>query len=363
MTKAQALEEIKINVYNLIFEYKKSYDIAPTQEKKEKFDLAVEYYKRINDATSFDEIDRLFVEIHSELRTLITSNSDSYRVELLTNLINIFSTELSKVLSTNKEIKKQTEKQKTPVYSKGEEEDINKRILSLKEKQLADNSLETRRKINALCDSRMDIASLYLGNEGINLVREIESLESRYVRCNNTGGSKDIIMTSKEYLRELMNVINSINSSCFNRRLPLNEREKAYNESVKKIRNLIISLFGDENIMIESTEGITTTDLVSYLTIYNLDEKYDSFVSAHGTNVIGNETITKREYTQRVNYLKSLIESLSNQCTIALNGIGGNVLVKDHSIQKSILLLELNNKIKLLNEKIKQAEEGKKKAL
>ena len=46
-------------------------------------------------------------------------------------------------------------------------------------------AIETRKKINELCDKRLDIGNRLFGNEGINYIRNIESLETRLANCKD----------------------------------------------------------------------------------------------------------------------------------------------------------------------------------
>ena len=121
---------------------------------------------------------------------------------------------------------------------------------------------------------------------------------------------------------------------------------------MKKYKNLISSLFESESFeFVVDGVNVNTEDLISYLSIYNLEEGYNVFKGKNSKFTIGTKKIDKKEYEREVEFLKKCIKTL---CTIAKEKIGNKkITINDNTLDandlKEIRYQKFNNIRFLIN--------------
>ena len=103
---------------------------------------------------------------------------------------------------------------------------------------------------------------------------------------------------------------------------------------------------------------ITSSDLMSYLSIYNITGGYQDFKSHHKTGKIGNEAISKEMHSEGVDNIEKFIKSFKEKSSKLINSKGGNIIIKDVSPNKYNLKNELDDKITNLYRMVMEKSKG-----
>ena len=170
-----------------------------------------------------------------------------------------------------------------------------------------------------------------IGYDGVKILFEIESLEDMASRSNkNKRPSYEL--TEDEFIKDIKKILYAINEynflndkiSYFNNITNYpndNTKTKEENDEIKRnkylsinvlINNMIISLFGTNIINI--TSNITFSDLIAYLSRYNLVGGYSLFEEVNKDRRLGNNIISKKEYEDNIFEINKLIDTLCDMC-------------------------------------------------
>ena len=121
---------------------------------------------------------------------------------------------------------------------------------------------------------------------------------------------------------------------------------------------MIYSLYQTDNVDIKVSfnENITTTELMSLLSIYNLEGKYENFVRKHRENKIDGYSINEIEYVEKCIFIKKAINNLCVTSSSLINKKFGSLIISNFVKGKNELIEELNKKYQELNLIINEKE-------
>lgn len=268
------------------------------------------YYSRLSIET---------IRYVSEYNRKVNNNED---VEELSNRIEIYNL----VLNTIKDY----------LSKKEQKSDISNTIIRLLEKYYkSDKSKPDSNKLllevfNIREQREKDIRN-NIGYDGVKILFEIESLEDMASRSNKDK-RPSYELTEDEFIKDIKKILYAINEynflndkiSYFNNITNYpndNTKTKEENDEIKRnkylsinvlINNMIISLFGTNIINI--TSNITFSDLIAYLSRYNLVGGYSLFEEVNKDRRLGNNIISKKEYEDNIFEINKLIDTLCDMC-------------------------------------------------
>jgi hypothetical protein len=259
-------------------------------------------------------------------------------------------------------------------------DELTKQIISLKDQiapldPMSKEATELRKKINDLCNQRMQITYEELGYIGINYIRNLESLETRYSLHNDRNNSSSYEANAEQYatkLEELLIVIadlkfNGIKSQYvkINENMDNKEKLKTYQDVYSKYMNeyfdLVQSLYDTQNpkIYINGDYSVTSTDLLNYLAIYNLKGGYQTFKEHHKSGKIGNEAITKELYSSGLDKIEGFISSFKIVSKDLIKNKGGKITIQNQNITKEDMKFEIEQKMADLYKMITKKQQEK----
>ena len=203
---------------------------------------------------------------------------------------------------------------------------------------------------------------LKFGEDIIDKLNSLESLEGR-IAVTNLEHEKSYPINKNEFESVLKDTIKAINEYHFinyknsnyyvvnenlseleNERVFLN-RYKAY---LRKFSNIISSIYKN-NYTILNYDGnkISTDNLISYLSLYNLDGDYEEFKLSTKNKKINNKNLTKSEYNYEIKFIKNCINAL---CKDSISKIKDNyILINDNLDDRVDLISKRNNLIDIIN--------------
>ncbi len=190
----------------------------------------------------------------------------------------------------------------------------------------------------------------------------LESLEYRISRINDNKADS-YTLNKKDYRKSLLESINAINdynflefktSKYYKKNDSISEEENSkifsnkYFNYIKKYYNLINSITNNKVIILDvDGKKISTDNLLSYLTIYNLDSNYDIFKENLNNKKINNNDFIKEEYMNQIKYINDCIKYL---CNYTLDRIkNDSVLIVDSTKDKDDLVYERDEIINKIN--------------
>lgn len=414
MNEINILYSIKENFYKLVLGFYNQYVSNKTSMNLQIYKRNLALYNKINICNNFKELKSCLKDISNEISIL--REHYSKKVEEYNNFVDKKSAEAKNVFSEIKciagiaqsltdvyseikiEISKVSKKQNIPVIIQGNQEDktsandvdfnnetiykldqLNKKILSLKEKNIgfdynSKDAIQIRREINSLSTVREKIIYDTFGYDGVNYLRNIESLELRYASASDVRNSKPYSISHNDYiskLDELIHIIADLKFYGINSKYisvdansTVSEKFNVYKDTYTKYMsmymNLVGSLYQNNNPIIYSGNDymITSSDLMSYLSIYNITGGYQDFKLHHKTGKIGNEAISKEMYSEGVDNIEKFIKSFKEKSSELINSKGGNIIIRDVSPNKYNLKNELDDKITNLYRMVMEKSKG-----
>ena len=412
MSEIEIVNNVKRSLYTIVTQYYDTYMSNKTQLNRDIYNKVLDLYKKINKCKSLKEVNSFLDEIKKELGSLkevfnsklaaydqmdknVSGNEASAlmdEIKDITKIAQVLTDTYSQTKAlisklSNKKIKKvtQEEKPKTEIKSETKKPEVEEKvahkkelnvdgvdfknpivnalhkltnqIIGLKENlakldPMSKEAIETRKKINELSDRRLDIGKKLFGNDGINYIRNIESLETRLANTKEVKNSKQVVVTSEQYSKELEDLISVIADLRFygNESKYVEDPEKfdeIYKTYYDKFVNYINSLFGEKNPNFYSygDYNISISDLMSYLSVYNLRGGYQDFKEHHKTGKIGNEAISKEMYTSGLDKIEGFISSLKDKAMELMKSKGGKVTISDSRVSKDDLRYEIDSKM------------------
>lgn len=239
-------------------------------------------------------------------------------------------------------------------------ENINKKIMLLLEKLntmdlYSSNAINVRAEINKLAQEREKIVYTYLGDGGVTFIRNIESMERNVAATFDSDTQKPRVLSTTSYLKELKNTILILADLKFYKldsKYLSDEENKEdmfkelYFNTIKKYHNLVSSLYGRGNVMIAN--GISSSELLSYFSIYNLDSSYSNFKKKYPNLMIGGDKVKSKDYNKSVNDLNNLINLFLAKSKNRLEKTSGKVRIVDSFENKKILKKELEENMNVL---------------
>lgn len=196
--------------------------------------------------------------------------------------------------------------------------------------------------------NRREILSKLYSNEIISYLNDLESIESQIAIFENEK-EKPISLTKGEFVNALKNCITAINDYYF-----LKYKKSSYykkntfyydsenNELFKNKFNLYYRKFSN---LISSLEDdrINTDELISYLSIYNLDNNYEIFKKSMKAKEFDGNKINKQMYEENVAKINEYINSIINR---ANQKIKGRIEIKDRENDRNDLINKRNDYLK-----------------
>ena len=418
MEESKILYNIKKEFYDMVVAFHNEYSQDKTKANIERYENMLRLYKVINSCKSLDEIKGCLQDIQKEIAVLKTKYNekvDEYKKDKKESTLKEIK-EITKVAQgltdayskANHMLSKRTkEVKKTPVVPKVEEkteqkivpkkiidtkdvdfdiqqikeiDELTKQIISLKDQiapldPMSKEATELRKKINDLCNQRMQITYEQLGYMGINYIRNLESLETRYSLHNDRNNSSSYEVNAEQYatkLEELLIVIadlkfNGIKSQYvkINENMDNKEKLKTYQDVYSKYMNeyfdLVQSLYDTKNpkIYINGDYSVTSTDLLNYLAIYNLKGGYQTFKEHHKSGKIGNEAVTKELYSSGLDKIEGFISSFKIVSKDLIQNKGGKITIQNQNITKEDMKFEIEQKMADLYKMITKKQQEK----
>ncbi len=401
MNEIKILNNIKKEFYDMVVEFYNKYSQNKTKVNVELYNNMLRLYKRINTCKSFTEVEQCLNEIQEELNNLkkiYNAKVDEYKknkseetlneikdiTKVAQGLTDAYSKANQLMSKREKKVKKEEKKEeqkevkakpKKVVNLEGidfnipeikELNDLTTAIIKYKEElslldPMSKEATSIRKKINELCNQRMHIAYEQFGYDGMNYIRQVESMETRYANHKEKEDSASYEVDAEQYnknLEELLNVIadlkfNGIKSQYVQilDTMTNNEKFKAYQEVYTKYlseySNLIRSLHNTPNPVIYSQDDytVTSTDLLNYLSIYNLKGGYQTFKDHHKSGKVGNEAVTKELYASGLDKIEGFISSFKIISKDLIQNKGGKVTISNTNITKDDMKFEMEQKI------------------
>lgn len=407
MSETEIINGVKRGLYTIVNQYYDTLMADRTELNKNIYYKVLDYYKKINSSRTISEIKVYLNEIKSEMASLkeqYLSKVSIYEsmdksgqaleaASLLGEIKDI--TKLAQALNdtysqTKGMLSKLTPKKEKTNVSDNKPKDENKpkivvqetpkktldlsgidfknpivnalykltnQIIELKEKlvkldPMSKDAINLRKKLNEISDKRLDIANKLFGNDGINYIRSVESLETRLANCSNTGTIKSYEVDSDEYVQELEDLIYTLGDLKFYGEeskyvSDKNKYDEVYLGYYDKFMNLVNSLYGEKNPLIYSYAdyNITVSDLISYLGVYNFRGGYQNFKEHHKTGKIGSEAISKEMYASGLDKIAGFIDSFKNKSSDMIKSNGNKVTIKDSRETKDILKFQIDSKM------------------
>jgi len=380
-------------IFSVVEYYYKEYLTLKTDNSRYLYLKSNNIYKTILESNNINDINNIYLELITKLNYIQNEYSKKIKLyklnkaeEIKKELI-ILKEEGNLCVSFLKVITKYKTIKKLPslnIESKEKEEDLenddkldklNSKILELKEKatKLEDEeNLEIYKKINNLCIERENYIKNKTGYSNISLLREIESLETRVAMSKEIKEIKPYNISSDEYSIVLKNTINALANLKFygmeskvflyddsiSKEENRNNFDELYRDYINKYTNLIYSLYQTDDVLIKISfnETISSRELISLLSIYNLEGKYENFIKKHRENKIDGYNINEIEYVEKCIYIKKAINNLCVSSSSLINKKFGSLVVSNFVKGKSELLEELNKKYQELNLIVKEKE-------
>ncbi len=345
--KTNALESVegKNNIikYN---EYKKVYDML----------VKVKNIDEIGDVKSFvmNDISSI-AKRHNELIGLHKKSTDpdersKYRKET-DRLAFKYNTLRELVQMINRSVSKYDVKKDTPVSVKKapkiqyNDANVISIIAMLNEIKSAKidlyrkgSSLEKRKRVFDLCSKREEIIESVLGFDGINMLEEIESIEDEAFSKSYIS-EKEYVIDSRGFRERFSKIIHDLNdvmfyqedSEVFKGQSDLNYRDFV-DYKVRQFKN------------ITSSVGLNGNDILSRLSVCNLDGNYDKFKSKYKGDKIGSDEVSKVSYSDTLEQMTTTIEKMTRDGEKYIKENNGLVRVEDKGKRESDVLYELRDK-------------------
>ncbi len=408
MSEVETVNNVKRTLYTMVTQYYNTYMSDKSKLNKDIYVKVLELYKKINKCKSLNEIKVCLDDIKKDLvslRGIYSSKLAIYEkmdksVEsaaasaLLGEIKDI--TQIAQALSdvhgqtkamisrmTPKKSKKVV-KEETPKSPVREEKPKNtvkvKRevnldgvdltnpivnalhkytdlIIDLKEKLAkmdagSKDATEIRVKINEYSDKRMDIGKKLFGNDGVNFIRLIESLETRLAHTADSSGIYPYDLSEDDYIEDLDEILMLIAELRFyGEESKYVDKIENYDEIYKncsdKLSCYITSVFGEENPIFYTygDYSISVNDLLSYLSVYNLSGGYQNFKDHHKTGKLGNEAISKEMYASGLDRIEGYISALKEKAREIIKTNGGNITIKNSILSKDDIRYEIDSKL------------------
>ena len=412
MSEIEIVNNIKRALYTLVTQYYNTYMSDKSELNKKTYQKVLDLYKKINKCRSLNEINGYLEEIKKEYSSLkelylskvaiyekMDKKEQSYEAAVLMGEIKDV-TKIAQVLNdmysqtkalisrmSPKKTKKTTKTEKPKEEGKEEKSVVKEKpvvtekktlnvdgvdfknpivnalhklteqIIGLKNRlakmdPVSKEAIEVRKKINELSDRRMDIANKLFSNDGINYIRNIESLETRLAHLEDVKSSGAVSVCSEKYIEDLDELITIISDLRFfgeeSKYIENKDKfEEVYQKYYDKFINYINSLFGEKNPNFYSfgDYNISISDLMSYFSVYNLRGGYQSFKDHHKTGKLGNEAISKEMYASGLDKIEGFITSLKEKASELLKTKGGKITIKDSSVSKDDIRFEIDSKM------------------
>lgn len=410
MGEIEIVNNVKRSLYACVTQYYNTYMSDKSKLNKDIYLKVLDLYKKINACRSLNEIYTFlgdFKKDYNSLKEVFSSKMALYdnmdkkeegfeaavlmgEIKDITKLAQAISDTYSQTKAlisrlSNKKVKKttQTEKPKIEIKEEMKKDDaikpekrelnvdgvdfknpivnalhkLTNQIISLKESlvkmdPVSKSAIEARKKINELCDKRLEIGQKLFGNDGINFIRNIESLETRYANSIDIKNNNPVVVTSDKYIADIDEMINIIGDLRFfgdeSKYIDNPEKfDEEYRKYYDKFINYINSLFGEKNPNFYSfgDYSVSISDLISYLSVYNLRGGFQDFKNHHKTGKIGNEAISKDMYSNGLDKIEGFINSLKEKAMELIKNKGGKVTIGDSRVSKDDLRYEIDSKM------------------
>ena len=412
MSEIETVNNIKRTLYTLVTQYYNTYMSDKSEFNKKAYQKVLDLYKKINKCKSIKEINVYLDEIKKEYSSLkelylskvaiyekMDKKEESYEAAVLmgeikdvtriAQVLNDMYSQTKAMISrmTPKKTKKTTKAEKPKEEVRDEKQVVEEKpvvtekktlnvdgvdfknpivnalhklteqIIGLKTRlakmdPMSKDAIELRKKINAVSDRRLDIANKLFGNDGINYIRNIESLETRLAHCDDVKANSAVSVSSDKYIEDLDQLITIISDlRFFGEESKYVEDKEKFDETYKKYYdkfiNYINSLFGEKNPNFYSVGdyNISISDLMSYLSVYNLRGGYQSFKEHHKTGKLGNEAISKEMYASGLDKIEGFITSLKEKASELLKTKGGKITIRDSRVSKEDIRFEIDSKM------------------
>ena len=400
MSETRILNNIKKEFYEMVVEFFNNYSQNKTAVNVELYNNMLNLYKKVNVCKSFEEVKQCLNEIQEQLaglKKIYNSKVDEYKktknpetlkdIKDITKVAQGLTDAYSKANELMSKRVKETKKTETP---KSKEEkikpvkkvnldginfdipeikemnDLSTQIVSLKEQlssldPLSKEATSLRKKINDLCNQRMHIAYEQFGYDGMNYIRQVESLETRYANHEEKQNNLEYELTEEQYtnrLEDLLEVIadlkfNGIKSRYVNVLDTMNNSEKlktyqeVYSKYMNEYSNLVKSLHNTANPTIYSQADyvVSSTDLLNYLSIYNLKGGYQVFKEHHKTGKIGSEAVTKELYASGLDKIEGFITSFKIISKDLIRNKGGKITISNQNVTKEDMKVDMEQKL------------------
>lgn len=404
MNETKILNNIKRELYDMVVEFYNNYSQNKSKVNLELYNNVIDLYKKINSCKSFDEVREYLDDIQKELASLkekfnakieehkkTKNEAIMQEIKDISKVAQVLTDVYSKVkvtLPKKTKVTKVEPKQEQKVEQKQEQvkpkklvntegidfniqevkeiQNLTSQIIKLKEElssidPLSKEAITIRKNINDLCNQRLHIAYQQFGYDGMNYIREVESMETRYANHQEDKNTSSYELDSLAYetqLEGLLSIIgdlkfNGIKSSyvAVNESMTNNEKLKAYQEVYSKYMgeylNLVKSLHNTNNPTIYSYGDytVTSTDLLNYLSIYNLKGGFQTFKEHHKTGKVGSEAVTKEMYAAGLDKIEGFVSSFKIISRDLIKNKGGKITISNQNITKEDLKIEMEQKL------------------
>lgn len=425
MNEVTIVNNIKKEFYNMVLQFYNDYSVNKTKISKDIYVKVLDLYKKINKCKNIDQIRECLSSIQDELKSLkqiYNAKADEYEkldkkamaqeasalreeikdiakiAQALNDTYSSTKAMISRMTKASRKIKPST--QETPKVTSVEEnkrvvnvdgvdfniptinelQSLTNQIVSEKENlakidPMSKEAIALRKKVNDLCEQRMKIVTDLFGNDGINYIRNVESLETRHANFTPQEVEKPIVMEHDKYLDELENVLQVLADLKFYRASSkylgvaanasnvekLEAYKKVYAKYMGQYLSMVSSLHKTSNPVIYSQgdQVITSSNLLSLFDLYNLRGNYQNFKDRHKNGKIGNEAISKELYANALDKIEGYMSSFKALCSEMIKKNGNKVTIKPSISSKEDLRFEIDQKMADLYKIITKKQQAK----
>ena len=199
-------------------------------------------------------------------------------------------------------------------------------------------SLEKRKRVFDLCSKREEIVESVLGFDGVNMLEEIESIEDEAFSKSYIS-EKEYVIDSRSFRERFNKIILDLNdvmfyqedSEVFKEQNDLNYRDFV-DYKVRQFKN------------ITSSVGLNGNDILSRLSVCNLDGNYDKFKSKYKGDKIGSDEVSKVSYSDTLEQMTTAIEKMTRDGEKYIKENDDFVRVEDKGKREADVLYELKDK-------------------
>ena len=229
------------------------------------------------------------------------------------------------------------------------------KIISLIEKY---NSTEDDKLLKEIYDEKINRRKSLISKFGEDIIEELNILESLEERISRTitQKNKTYPIQKSEFKNVLKDTLLAINDYHFleykdSKYYDKNEDKENLNKYklyLRKYVNIISSVYKNKYAVLNyNGNKVTTDNLISYISLYNLDNNYNEFLSSLNDKKINDKVLTKSEYENEVLFINSCIDAL---CKDSISKMKEDyILISDSEDDKIDLINKRNQLIESIN--------------